>query len=422
MLNRAVGGLLLVVLVSVYAPDAAHSKPSIEVVLGEGGPRAEIPVSGKGSIKDMLSVPAIAEALGYSWHWDRIAEEFHCSGSKEVVIIRDVSFCSVDGRQIALAYPAVRVHASLYMHRDDLSRVFLTDDSIRVPEKALSRSEGDPKAEKAEPVAVAIEDPVKTPDAEPREPTLKPVPDPADLVPREDAIRTIVLDPGHGGKDPGAVGSDGTLEKDIVLAIGLAIRDLLETDTGLQVFMTRDKDEFLSLKARTAFANEKKADLFISIHADAIPGSRKKKASIQGYKMYFLSQAKNEFDKMIARRENSVVELEEETDQGDYLQNILIDMVGNQYLTESQDLSISLAETFGRELTETRKLHTGVGQAPYYVLNGAYMPSVLLEVGFVSNPRECKLLTTPAYQKKIAHAVKKAIAGFQETMRVADER
>ncbi len=426
MLNRTLGGLFLMFLVSVYAPDAAHSTSNIEVVLGDGGPMAKVPVVQSGSIENMFSVPAVAEVLGYSWSWDRIAEMLSCSGPREVVITQDVSFCRVDGVEVSLAYPPMRDHADLFMHVDDLSRVFLSDDSIRIVNTSSTQGGDKPGTASAQPVAEKPEIPKKaepviaekTTRAEAKKPTVAP----DDFIPLEKTIRTVVLDPGHGGKDPGAVGADGTLEKDIVLAVGLAIRDILEKETDLRVFMTRDSDEFLSLKARTAFANKKEADLFISIHADAIPGSRKKKESIRGYKMYFLSQAKNEFDKLVAMRENSVVELEEETDQGDYLQNILIDMVGNQHLTESQDLSIALAETFGRELTETRKLHTGVGQAPYYVLNGAYMPSVLLEVGFVSNPEECKLLTKPDYQKKIAVAVKKAISGFQETMRVADER
>ncbi len=418
MLNRTLGGLFLIFLVSVYAPDAAYSTSNIEVVLGDGGPRAIIPVVQSGSIDNMLSVPAVAEVLGYSWRWDRIAEMLRCSGLREVVITRDVSFCRVDGVEVSLAYPPMRYHAGLYMHADDLSRVFLSDDTIRIVSASSTQSADNPGTTSVQSTAATSESAEKNTETEAPKQTASA----ADPAPREKTIRTVVLDPGHGGKDPGAVGADGTLEKDIVLAIGLAIRDILENETDLRVFMTRDSDEFLSLKARTAFANEKKADLFISIHADAIPGSRKKKESIKGYKMYFLSQAKNEFDKLVAMRENSVVELEEETDQGDYLQNILIDMVGNQYLTESQDLSISLAETFGREITETRKLHTGVGQAPYYVLNGAYMPSVLLEVGFVSNPGECKLLTLPTYQKKIAAAVKMAISGFQETMRLADER
>jgi len=226
-------------------------------------------------------------------------------------------------------------------------------------------------------------------------------------------IRTVVIDPGHGGKDPGALGPGGVQEKDIVLKVGLALRDILKKKTDLTVHMTRSTDVFVPLTSRTKFANDKKADIFISIHANSIPGKDRRNQT-RGYKVFFLSEAKNEEDKLVAMQENAVIELEGAKNVGDNLQNILIDMVNNEYLKESEDLSIGIAESFNATVGRIPRLHLGVGQAPFWVLNGAFMPSVLVEIGFISNPAEEALLKEPAQQKLIAEAVCTAIIGFRD--------
>jgi N-acetylmuramoyl-L-alanine amidase len=232
-------------------------------------------------------------------------------------------------------------------------------------------------------------------------------------------FKTIVLDPGHGGKDPGAIGPDGTHEKDIVLAVGLKLRDQLIKRTGATVLMTRDNDTFIPLNMRTKFANEKKADIFISLHVNSI--TKAKRDVTRGFKIYFLSPAKNEDDRIVEMQENAVIELEDESDKGKYLQNLLIDLAGNEHLTESQDMSIMLSETFEKELKKIDKLHLGVGQANFYVLHGAYMPAVLIEMGFISNPDEEKLLVDEKMQVTLAAAIAEAIAAFQEKYEVNNE-
>ncbi len=228
-------------------------------------------------------------------------------------------------------------------------------------------------------------------------------------------IKTIVIDPGHGGKDPGAIGAKGVREKDVVLGIGLYLRELMRMKTDLNVYMTRDKDVFIPLSERTKFANNKKADLFISIHADAVPGTSKRKETAKGYKIYFLSQAKNEEDKLVAMRENAVIELEERPQNYSSLQNVLIDLAGNEYLRESQDLCILLDQKFNVSLNKKiSKLHLGVGQANFWVLNGTYMPSVLIEAGFLSNVAEEKLLADKNFQKEMAKAIFEAVTSFQD--------
>ena len=179
--------------------------------------------------------------------------------------------------------------------------------------------------------------------------------------------------------------------------------------------MTRDDDTFVPLQDRTRFANEKKADIFLSIHANSIDGANKKK-EIKGYKVYFLSQAKNEEDKMAAMRENAVIQLEDQSHRYDNLQNILIEMAGNEFLRESQDLSIIIDEAFHESLKKIEKLQLGIGQANFWVLNGAYMPSVLVEIGFISNPREEKVIMQDSFQKATAGALFDAIIRFKTKM------
>ena len=229
------------------------------------------------------------------------------------------------------------------------------------------------------------------------------------------AIRTIVIDPGHGGKDPGAIGPTGVMEKDVVLGISLELRKMLEK-AGLKVYMTRDKDVFIPLIDRTKFANDNRADLFLSIHADAIAGDKKKRDAVRGYKAYFLSQAKNEEDKMVAMRENAVIELEDKEVKKKYdaLQDVLISIAGAEYLRESQELSIIIEQTLGASQKKIPRLQLGVGQANFWVLNGAYMPSVLVEVGFISNSEEEKLLADKRIQFQQAAALSEAIVKFKK--------
>ena len=142
------------------------------------------------------------------------------------------------------------------------------------------------------------------------------------------------------------------VEKDIALALSLQLRDLLKKKSGIKVFLTRETDEFVTLADRTKMANERNADLFISIHVNAMPGPEKNKETTRGYKVYFLSQAKNEDDKLVAMRENAVIELEEKPQHYGALKNVLIDLAGNEYLRESQDLSILLDRQFEAHFKE----------------------------------------------------------------------
>ena len=217
----------------------------------------------------------------------------------------------------------------------------------------------------------------------------------------------IVIDPGHGGRDPGAIGPGGVEEKDVVLTISLELKKYLSKYKNIKVYLTRETDVFVPLRERTHFANSKSADLFVSVHANA----SRKNTNVGGYKMYFLSEAKNESDESTARLENSVLELEGES-QLTGLESILLSLANSEYIKESQEFAIMLEKSFEKNMKDIQKLHTGVGQANFFVLNGASMPAVLVETAFISNPREEKLLADKKFQKNSGESIGAAIIEF----------
>ncbi|MCD6170218.1 MAG: N-acetylmuramoyl-L-alanine amidase [Candidatus Latescibacteria bacterium] len=232
------------------------------------------------------------------------------------------------------------------------------------------------------------------------------------------AIDTVVIDPGHGGVDPGAVGPTGLKEKDAVLDIALRLKKLLEQRLHLRVVLTRDKDIFIPLQQRARIANQANGKLFISIHANA--GRRR---SAHGTETYFLSEAKTEDAMRVAQRENASIRFEEsansieEIDTEDFLlrdvKAILTEMVSNRFLKESQDLAAIIQAEL---VKQTGLKNLGVKQAGFYVMLGteATMPSVLVEVAFISNPREEKLLKTRRFRQKVAEAMYRAVKNFKQ--------
>ncbi len=217
-------------------------------------------------------------------------------------------------------------------------------------------------------------------------------------------IRTIVIDPGHGGKEVGARGPGGTLEKDVTLAIARRLRDQLVDALGVRVFLTRNQDAEVELDTRTAIANNYKADLFVSIHANGfrVDGAR-------GSEVYFLSyQASDEASRRIAQIEGAA-ELGSAAPGSD-LALILWDMAQAEHLEESSALATRVQDELA---SVTGSASRGVKQAPFRVLVGATMPAVLVEVAFISNPREEKLLASADYQSKVAAALLRGIARYR---------
>ncbi len=216
----------------------------------------------------------------------------------------------------------------------------------------------------------------------------------------------VVVDAGHGGHDPGALGPQGTREKAVTLAIARALAARL-ADAGVEVVLTRRDDTFVALGERTRMANQEKADLFVSIHANSAENS-----SAEGFETYFLSAAKTEDARRVARMENSAIRYENpsiDPESLDELNFILWDLAQNEYLRESSALAETVQEELGRRLTLRSR---GVKQAPFYVLNGAFMPAILFETAFISNPREESLLNDPAFRTRLVDGLTTSVLAF----------
>jgi N-acetylmuramoyl-L-alanine amidase len=229
-------------------------------------------------------------------------------------------------------------------------------------------------------------------------------------------LKTIVLDAGHGGHDSGATGPTGLMEKDLVLDVTRRVAKLVEARLGLKVLLTRDSDNFVTLRDRTSYANRQHADLFVSIHANA-----HREAAADGVETYFLSsEATDSAARQVAALENGVVQLEPAAARGsgqvDIVKAILWDLAQSEFQLESS----RLAEVVHDSMTQTLRIsNRGVKQAGFYVLGGAAMPAILLEIGFVTNPREERRLKDTRYREEIARAI---LAGLAEYKRAWDQR
>ena len=225
----------------------------------------------------------------------------------------------------------------------------------------------------------------------------------------DNAIDMVVVDPGHGGEDLGAVGPGGTLEKEINLDIGLQLKDMLENE-GFTVILTRDDDRFIPLADRTKIANEAGADLFISIHANASETNKK----ARGFISFILSDAKTDQARAAAALENAAIRFEDSNKQKGYVSDIdfiLLDMVQNEFLKESADLAAMIEQNIEKQTKITSR---GVDQAGFFVLNKAYMPSVLVESAFISNKQDEKLLKSRNTRKDIARSIADSIVEFKK--------
>ena len=222
-------------------------------------------------------------------------------------------------------------------------------------------------------------------------------------------IDVIVIDPGHGGRDPGAVSPNGLREKDVTLSIARFVKQELENRLDVRVVLTRDRDRFVPLEKRTRISNEQGGKLFISIHADANPVRR-----LRGHTIFFMGPAKTEQARRAAQFENSVIRFEESQNHYQDLSDasfILAANAQNAYNKESQDL----ADLINRQFSAAAGSKSlGVKQAGFYVLYGASMPNILIETGFLTNPSDEKKLRDRGYQRALARAVCDAVIQFKK--------
>lgn len=221
-------------------------------------------------------------------------------------------------------------------------------------------------------------------------------------------VSRIVIDPGHGGHDPGAKGR-GVNEAEVVLDVALRLEKLLIEVPGVDVILTRRTDEYVPLEQRTAIANRESADLFLSIHANA---SNNTQAS--GVETYFLNFASNLSAASVAARENAA------SGQAmgalpDFVKTIAL----NNKLDESKDFATHVQRAMIEALKPANKTvrDLGVKQAPFVVLIGAAMPSVLAEISFVTNSQDARLLKNGSYRQRIAEALFKAVQKYQASLK-----
>lgn len=226
-------------------------------------------------------------------------------------------------------------------------------------------------------------------------------------------IKRIAIDAGHGGKDSGAVGKNGLKEKDVVLKIAKGLKETLSKETGAEIVMTRDDDIFIPLEERTAIANTKEADIFISVHANA---SFNRKAG--GVEIYFLNLTNDAVAIRLAARENAV-----SSKKMSDLQYILNDLIKTSKTNESSRLATFVQESLVSNLRSKYGdiKGNGVKGAPFYVLVGTHMPSILVEVSFISNPKEEARLKDDAYLHEIVQGITSGVARYVKKMEVSVE-
>jgi len=220
---------------------------------------------------------------------------------------------------------------------------------------------------------------------------------------------TIIIDPGHGGKDPGAVGYRGTLEKDIALDVAKRLEKKISKNMKIKTVLTRDEDIFLKLGERTKIANENNGSLFISIHANAATDRR-----ASGFETFLIGPNKNAAAVRVAARENAVLELEGSS--GEKLTNedlIKATIAQSAFASKSEKFAALVQEEISKRVQGKNR---GVKQAGFYVLMGASMPNVLVELGFISNLAEEKKLRSSQYREVLATSIFRALEKYEKTL------
>jgi N-acetylmuramoyl-L-alanine amidase len=220
-------------------------------------------------------------------------------------------------------------------------------------------------------------------------------------------VRRIVIDAGHGGHDPGTIGPRGLQEKSLVLDVALRLERLVRQELGAEVVLTRSTDVFIPLEERTAIANSRGADLFLSIHANA---SRSPRA--RGIETYFLNFARSPHAEAVAARENAISPATLKD-----LQNLVKAIATNSKIDESRDFAAAVHESMVAGVREQHAvLDRGVHTAPFYVLIGANMPAVLAEIAFVSNPDDERRLKSPEYRELLAGSLLRGVRSYLEAL------
>lgn len=373
-------------------------------VIVEDGVRRPILLHGEGDvssadlpdqIRSALRVDAVARTI--EWQGDR--GRLRAAADERMVIL--------NGRKIFLPRPIRMAESDVFFPEEILRRLqdifsFVEpasgeDDVLNVNRPPIAEPEPDLRD-----IAPSPESPSVPPDR-PGAPAR--------------AVRTVVIDPGHGGGDPGAKGKSGAIEKDIVLAIGIeTARAIRDRDPSIKIILTRSRDEFITLHERARIANTAKVDCFISIHANSV----RRNSDAGGFEVYHLDvEGANDDARSVAAFENS----ESQSAQSSHpagsglaatdLQKILGDVMQLQYINASLELSQNISDGLSASLEGAAKSRGSKG-AFFYVLKDVMAPAVLIEVGFVTNDWEASFLQKPWYQRKIAAGIVDGVLRFKQ--------
>ncbi len=309
---------------------------------------------------------------------------------------------ALDPRDIALGQPQGLVNDVTSRQEEGFALVEVSLSELATRYQSLAEDEGTTILLRIEQAPVTL-----IPDPVPRGPHIVQTLPPESRG-REVDVRRVVIDPGHGGTEVGAVGVGGLVEKDITLAVALQLERILERREDIEVVLTRTDDSFLGLVERTEMANREGADLFISLHCNAWADPR-----ARGVETYFLAPAKSEWDAQVARTENTSTAAAEDLDF------ILWDLVQNLYIQESATLAEEVQTRLAADLGLPNR---GVKQAGFRVLVGAFMPAILVELGFLTNDDDASRLRDERWQRDAAEALADAIVEFRARMDALRER
>ncbi|WP_163438784.1 N-acetylmuramoyl-L-alanine amidase [Fibrobacter succinogenes] len=351
----------------------------------------------------------LAKEIKASFHWFPVQKTFILAGESDTLKFAiGLPFVNTHGKSVEIKHAPEISGSHILLDSADVATLTHTDKT-QAATPASSSSIAAAKISSssvkvaAAPAAAAV--PAKaTPVATPKNETAGT---------RE--VKTIVIDPGHGGKDTGAQGKNSN-EKDIVLAVGKLLKKELEKE-GFKVKMTRDKDVFIELGERANLANQWDGDLFISLHCNAIDASPERKKQIKGYHVYVLRAPESEEDKAIARRENKVATLYGEKNAKEELSPLewfKLEARLEKYKQNSYMFTEQMLKAF--DDGKIKRQGGGVGGAGFMVLVGALMPAVLFEIGFISNPEEEAYMITSKAQADIAARISKAVSSYKEAV------
>lgn len=345
------------------------------------------------SFADVTAVDAEAfsKKIGATFHWFPVQKSFIMVAGKDTAKFAiGLPFAYVNGESLDLSASPVLEEGHLWIAEYDANRIFQKAQPASSSSVAASSSAA----------AKAAADKTSTP-AAPKKETAGT---------RE--VKTIVIDPGHGGKDSGALGKNSQ-EKDIVLSIGKLVKKALEKE-GFNVKMTRDKDVFIELGQRANLANQWDGDLFVSLHCNAIDATPERKKQIRGYHVYVLRAPESEEDKAIARRENKVATLYGEKNAKEELSPIEWFKLEAR-LEKYKQNSYMFTEEMLKALDggKIKRQAGGVGGAGFMVLVGALMPAVLFEIGFISNLEDEAYMMSKDGQADIADRIARAVKNYK---------